>query len=205
MPFASFTSRRRTVGTVHERLIRGLSVALFLVVALGGCAAPPGQQAGTGVQSQGSDAPRPSRTMRLVTRLETPDLAPKSAESGGGNDIAKRLFNAQLVLLDAQVMAHPYLAEALPEPNTDSWKVFPDGRMETTYRLRPNLTWQDGAPLTTDDCVFAYRVYKDRGLGVFIASPQDTMDAVTAPDPRTLVIQWRSPNPDGGSLTFQDF
>ena len=39
-------------------------------------------------------------------------------------------------------------AESLPQLNTDTWRVGSDGRMETTYRLRPNLTWHDGAPLT---------------------------------------------------------
>ena len=76
--------------------------------------------------------------------------------------------------------------------------------METTYHLRDNLSWQDAAPLTADDFVFAFNVYKDKALGVFIASPQDTMDAVTAPDARTVVIQWRSTNPDAGGLTFEE-
>ena len=148
-------------------------------------------------------APLPPKTLRLVTRLEAPDLAPKSSESGGGNDIAKRLFNAQLALLDAQVVARPYLAESLPQLNTDTWKVFPDGRMETTYKLRPNLTWQDGKPLTTDDFVFAHRVYTAPGLR-FSVAPQDLIDAVTAPDPVTLVIQWKRLYADAGQLVYGD-
>ena len=39
--------------------------------------------------------------------------------------------------------------------------MLPDGRMETGYRLKPNLKWQDGAPLTADDFVFAYKVRLD--------------------------------------------
>ena len=100
---------------------------------------------------------------------------------------ALRLFNAALSLIDGQGTPRPYLAEALPQLNSDSWRVFPDGRMETTYRLRENLTWQDGTPLTAENFVFAYRVYKDPALAIFIANPQDEIDAVTAPDPRTIV------------------
>jgi peptide/nickel transport system substrate-binding protein len=76
--------------------------------------------------------------------------------------------------------------------------------METTYTLRENLTWQDGAPLTAEDFAFAFRVYTDPGLGVFVSTPQDAMEAVLAPDPRTVVVQWRSPNPVGGNLGFED-
>src|SRR5206468_5522775 len=139
----------------------------------------------------------------MAHRYELTALAPKIQQLSGPLNTS-RLFNAALSVIDDKGLAQPYLAESLPQLNTDAWRVFPDGRMETTYRLRDNLTWQDGAPLSADDFVFAYRVYKDRGLGVFIASPQDTMDAVEAPDPRTVVIQWRSTNPDGGSLTFEE-
>src|SRR5439155_9164076 len=150
------------------------------------------------------DQPAQNRTLVVGHRIEPSNLAPKVL---GTNSPLRntRLFNAALSLIDDKGLSVPYLAEALPQLNTDSWRVFPDGRMETTYRLRDNLTWQDGAPLTADDFTFAYRVYKDRALGVFIASPQDTMDAVLAPDPRTVVVQWRSTYPDAGGLTFEDF
>ncbi len=34
--------------------------------------------------------------------------------------------------------------------------------METTYKLRPGATWHDGAALTAEDFVFAWRVYSTR-------------------------------------------
>jgi ABC-type oligopeptide transport system substrate-binding subunit len=43
--------------------------------------------------------------------------------------------------------------------------------METMYRLRPNLTWQDGQPLTAEDFVFGWQVSRAPGLGVFSPSP----------------------------------
>jgi peptide/nickel transport system substrate-binding protein len=138
----------------------------------------------------------------MVVRWEPTDLAPKIP--GSGNPTAtKRLFNAQLALSDSQGMPRPYMAEALPQLNTDSWRVFPDGRMETTYRLRPGLAWHDGQPLRAEDFVFAYRVYTG-GLGVFSSSPQDQMEAITAPDPRTLVIRWHSPYADAAALIQGD-
>jgi ABC-type transport system substrate-binding protein len=137
-------------------------------------------------------------------RYEYAYLAPKIQQLNGPLNTT-RLFNAALSMIDDKGAPIPYLAESLPQLNTDAWRVFPDGRMETTYRLRANLTWQDGAPLTADDFVFAYRVYKESGVPAFSANPQDAMDWIAAPDPRTIVIGWKSLSSVGGSLGFEDF
>src|SRR5213075_2573242 len=126
------------------------------------------------------------------------NLAPKVIQTNGPLSTT-RLFNATLSLIDDRGEPRPYLAETLPRLISDAWQVAPDGHMETTYRLRENLTWQDGMPLTADDFVFAFRGYKDPSLGVFLAAPQNAMDAVLAPDSRTIVVQWRALNAVGGS------
>jgi peptide/nickel transport system substrate-binding protein len=138
----------------------------------------------------------------MVVRYEVTDLAPKIPGSSNPS-ITKRLFNAALALIDGSAAARPYLAEELPPLNTDGWKVFPDGRMETTYRLRPGLAWHDGHSLTASDFAFAFRVYT-AGLGVFQPAPQDQMEAVLAPDDRTIVVRWRSPHPNAGALVERD-
>jgi peptide/nickel transport system substrate-binding protein len=97
------------------------------------------------------------------------------------------LFNALLDYQDERGVGKPYLAEALPQLNTDTWQVFPDGRMETTYHLQPNLTWQDGTPFSPEDFVFAWRVYSAQGS----TPPVGLMEEVRAPDPRTVVIAWK--------------
>jgi peptide/nickel transport system substrate-binding protein len=97
-------------------------------------------------------------------------------------------------------VTHPYLAEALPQLNTGSWRVLPDGTMETTYTLRPNLTWHDGRPLTADDFVFAWRVYATPELGASRSRPINLISGVRAPDPRTVVVEWRQPYPDAANL-----
>jgi ABC-type transport system substrate-binding protein len=81
----------------------------------------------------------------LVIRYEPADLAPK-IPGRASPIVTKRVFNAALTLTDAKGQPQPYLATALPQLNTDSWRVSSDGRMDTTYRLRPGLTWHDGSP-----------------------------------------------------------
>ena len=137
----------------------------------------------------------------MGVRYELGELASK-VRSGITADATKRLFNAALAIVDSSGSPRPYLAETLPQLNTDSWRVLPDGRMETTYRLRPNLTWHDGRPLVAEDFTFALRVYS-AGAGRFEPSPQDRIEELTAPDDRTLIIRWRTLYPEAGVVRSQ--
>jgi peptide/nickel transport system substrate-binding protein len=179
---------------------------LLLAVTLAACAPtapPPGAEQQPTTADGAALRSAPGRVLRLVVRYEVVDLATKRLAPTPFR-YAKRPFNAALALIDSMGSVRPCLAEALPELNTATWKVFPDGRMETTYRLKPDLTWHDGTPLVADDFVFAWRVYTAPGLGAFTGSPQDQMEDVLAPDPRTLVIRWRAPYGDAGALADRD-
>jgi peptide/nickel transport system substrate-binding protein len=183
----------------RTRFVAGI-VLVFLTVSCSPSVEPP--QSATDAVTPGA-LPSQSRTLVLAHRYEPANLASKVLQSNG-TDNTTRLFNAALSLIDERGVVQPYLAESLPQLNTDTWRVYPDGRMETTYTLRPGLTWQDGAPLTADDFAFAFRVYTAPGVAGFISTPQDAMESVTAPDPRTVVVQWRVLNPLGGTLGFED-
>lgn len=141
----------------------------------------------------------PARTLVVAIRGEPGSL---NAKRGGGLNLAatRQFFNADLARLDEHESARPYLAETLPQLNTDAWRVFPDGRMETIYRLRPNLTWHNGQPLTSEDFALAWRIYTTTPVGGFDPLPQNLIEEVAAPDPRTVVIRWRQPYPDAGVL-----
>src|SRR5215208_5828210 len=128
-----------------KRHCAGLAV-LLLGSMLVACAAPPpsrpaGSQSLPAVPGEGAASSSASRTLIIAARYEVTDLAAKTL-SGGPSGYTKRLFNAGLAMLDHAAAPRPYLAETLPQLNTDSWRVSADGRMETTYRLRPNLVWQ---------------------------------------------------------------
>src|SRR5437773_10542357 len=65
-----------------------------------------------------------------------------------GIDDLERLVNAGLAVQDLDGNLQPRLAEAVPSIENGLWRVFPDGRMETTWRIRDGALWQDGKPLT---------------------------------------------------------
>ena len=97
------------------------------------------------------------------------------------------MFNAGLSLKDEHDQAQPYLAQTLPQLNTGSWTVTADG----TFKLRPNLTWHDGQPLTADDFAFSYQVFSKPDLGIAGTTPTKQVESISAPDPLTVVINWR--------------
>jgi peptide/nickel transport system substrate-binding protein len=146
-----------------------------------------------------------SRTLVMAVRSEANSAAARLLGAASFNATPSTLFNAGLIITDQRQVASPYLSEALPQLDTDTWRVFPDGRMETTYRLKPNLSWHDGSPLTADDFAFAWQVYSTPQLGSAGSAPINQMDGVEAPDPRTVVVQWRRTYPGAAMLEDRDF
>src|SRR5881396_3212093 len=136
-----------------KRTILWPLVLVWLAMA---CAAPSSTG---GPSGQTPAAPAPNRTLVAAIRVEPKTIAARGLgqNTGVALYLTKRLFNADMALLDDQANPQPYLAESLPQLNTDSWKVAADGTMETTYRLRSNLVWHDGTPLTADDLVFSWQ------------------------------------------------
>jgi peptide/nickel transport system substrate-binding protein len=177
-------------------------MCLFLLLTTA-CAAnpPPTPASGSSAPSApaATPAPQPDRTLVIAIRGEPGTLNGK--RGGGLNLIAVRqILNADLTRLDESDGVHLLLAESAPQLNTDSWKVAADGKMETTYKLKPNLTWHDGQPLTAQDFITAWKVYTTTPIGGFDPTPQNLVEDVLAPDPRTVLIKWRQPFPDAAQL-----
>lgn len=169
--------------------------AILAATVLPACA----PAAGRAPTAPAGDA-RPPRTLTVIDRAEPPALI-GIATGGASGSSASRFFSAGLSFTDVQGLEHPYLAEALPQLDTDTWRIFPDGRMETTHRLRPNLTWHDGTPLDAADFVFGYRVTMSPDQSLFASGIADrTLEEVVAVDARTVLIRWPGPyiSPEGG-------
>jgi peptide/nickel transport system substrate-binding protein len=171
-----------------------LATWLLVSVLLVGCASP-GSNRGTdsGMAAPPPSAPTP-KVLTFALRVEPLYLTTRGLRTSAATiSSTVRLFNAGLSYTDELGHYHPYTAEALPQLNTDTWKVLPDGRMETTYRLKPNLTWHDGTPLTTQDYVFALQVYQTPAFAQAGSPPQTHIESIETLDPRTMVIHWKRP------------
>ncbi|MGA1796715.1 MAG: peptide-binding protein [bacterium] len=74
-------------------------------------------------------------------------LLPLMASDSASAEIAGLIHNG-LVKYDKDITVVGDLAE--------SWDISEDG-LVITFHLRRNVTWQDGAPFTADDCLFTYQ------------------------------------------------
>jgi peptide/nickel transport system substrate-binding protein len=74
----------------------------------------------------------------------------------------------------------------------ESWKGSPDG-LTWTYKLRPNLKWSDGQPLTSDDIVFTInRAHKEEWLN-YTSTLQNITATAKGPDQVVIHSTVRDP------------
>jgi peptide/nickel transport system substrate-binding protein len=125
--------------------------------------------------------------------MDPPQLMSKFDRLLPGASDVEILVTSGLAIPDDRGVLQPVLAETVPTIENGLWTLAPDGRMETTWRLRPNLTWHDGTPFTAEDVLFTGRLGRDPDLIYFRHPGFDLVDDIAAPDPRTVVVRWRGP------------
>lgn len=106
------------------------------------------------------------------------NASPLYATSDADATVSKLIF-AGLFTYDNQGKLTGDLAE--------SFKVESHGSMYTV-RLKPNLKWQDGQPLTSEDVVFTYQLIQNPDVQSPLRSGWQGV-SVTAPDSRTVVFK----------------
>lgn len=186
-------ARRRS----PSRISNFLSAHLCLAAIASACASPTG----TPIDA-GADSASLSRSLVILERGEPGSLSlkPLVGASGEAQGRIEEVFNATMELKNERGATLPYLAEALPQLHTETWRVLPDGQMETAYRLRSGLTWHDGAPFSADDFVFAWQVYATPTFGGSTSGAIGQMSDVRAADAHTVLINWRRPYADAAAL-----
>src|SRR5437762_165517 len=110
------------------------------------------------------------------------------------------LLNGALTYLDGDNVRHPWLAEAVPSTENGLWVVHPDGRMETTWRIKSGTTWHDGSPVTAEDLLFTFEVYRDLEIGIAPLAVLRVIEGIDIRDPQTVVVRWQRPYIDADNL-----
>ncbi len=172
------------------------ALALLLAIVAGGCA----PAARTDTSQTGGPKSDDTPTLVIATRSEPKALVASGlnlAHSGSSPDAPWQLFHASLVQTDEHNIPQAQLAEGFPILGTESWKLFPDGRMELSWRLRKGLSWHDGTPLTTADFVLSFQFQKS-------AHPEsEPAEAASAPDDQTFVVSYPNPFPAAAEVIWQ--
>ncbi len=183
---------------------------IMLAIALIGTSCAPAPGGAPASSGQPGEAARPAAVKRITAAIrgdpkvlnENMNTAAGGSSSAGVREI-ELLLNAGLSHLSPRGVSEPLLAEAVPSLENGRWILLPDGRMETTWKLKPNLQWHDGAPLTVDDFIFAATVSRDRSLAMSQDLAFQFVEAVDAPDNQTLRVAWKSTFADADKLFGQ--
>lgn len=127
-------------------------LALLLALAASGCdrAAPPGP---AGPASSSGENARPEQGGRIImaTIGEPSNLITPLSTDSASHEVSSLLYVSPL-RYDKDIKIEPYAAE--------SFEILEGGR-HFKFKLRENIRWFDGKPLTADDVEFTYKMMID--------------------------------------------
>lgn len=179
-----------------QRTWPALMAVLALTVA-SGCGAPGSRPAAPG---QEPSAPAFKRITTAVSGEPTALRTLRATRNVDGTGALEDLVNAGLTGLTASGVLRPQLAEAAPTVESGSWTLFPDGRMETTWKVRAGAMWHDGTPVTPADLIFSAAVSQDREMTNFVHLAFDSVESVEAAAPDVVRVRWKRPFIDADRL-----
>jgi peptide/nickel transport system substrate-binding protein len=161
---------------------RSIPLVLLLSVAVGACSeSPAGERPGLeGTPVQGGTA--------IVSRVSDFDAFNQfvSTDYDTGQVLRNMLF-MPLVRLDAELKYEPYLAETM--------SLSEDG-LALTFRIRDDITWHDGTPVTADDVVWSVEMYMNPELAYANAQYFQFVDRIEKIDARTVVFHFNAAHSD---------
>jgi peptide/nickel transport system substrate-binding protein len=182
-------------------MMRGLVLLLIAGLLLSGCASPGSAPRG---QSGSDPAPRAAGPKRITIAITSEPTAlyyaliPSPVRAAPGS--IQELVHLGLTAFDNEGTLRPIMSETVPTVENGLWKVLPDGRMEMTWKLKSDIRWHDGTPLTAEDVLFTATVIQDRDLAIFREKLYDSIESIEAPDSQTIVARWKQPLIDADTL-----
>ena len=179
-----------------------LTLLLLLVLLLSACgggkeaAAPAGDTA----EEPAADAPaveEPAEegggTVTLIIPEEPTTLNYFIADAAIVRQVAEATSMTSLVTIDEKGDFVPMLAEELP---TLANGGLSEDYATVTWKLKPDLKWSDGEPLTSDDVKFTWEVLSNPESGALTgAGAFDQIESVDTPDDLTAVLHYSIPYP----------
>jgi peptide/nickel transport system substrate-binding protein len=169
-----------------------ISTVLGMTLLITACTSPSAAPASEQTGSAPASAPK---RISVAIRGDPLQLSGRIGGAGAGSvpgaGEVEDLINSNLVVTDHLGKYHPMLAQDVPTTENGLWKVLPDGTMEMTWKLKPGVTWHDGAPFTSRDVLFTTQVERDEELEVIRNTAYRYVDRVTAPDASTVTVYWK--------------
>ncbi len=169
--------------------LRPLTWLLAAVTLLAAC----GPAASPSEQTRQSASPRSSGPKSFVWLLNREPEGFSELFGGSQSNHWRMPYEAMhdfLVVLDNNAEPVKRLATDLPSRDTGSWRINPDGTMETTWKLRSDAKWHNGEPFRAADHLLGWRVLRDPDVPNNKRAIVALIDRMETPDDHTLVIHW---------------
>lgn len=180
-------------------------LGVVLLVVLATCGAPP-EPASPPVETQApatlppqattapieaTTAPEPATTTSIVFAIpEDPPSFNASVADTGYDALVMELTLLGLTDLDPEGNILLELAAELPTVDNGGVVIDEDAwTMEVTWKLRDDVLWSDGTPVTAADVVFTYEAIVDPVTGLWVPGI-DYVDGVEALDDHTVVVYY---------------
>jgi peptide/nickel transport system substrate-binding protein len=140
-----------------------------------------------------ADAPD---TLRIIS-WQAPTVFNPHLTSGHKDWEALRIVYEPLATADREGNLIPVLAAEIP--SRENGGVAVDGR-SVTWKLKEDVVWSDGTPFTAADVRFTHAFITDPGRDAPTRYAYDVIERVEIPDPHTVRLVFRRPNPAWGVL-----
>jgi peptide/nickel transport system substrate-binding protein len=136
--------------------------------------------------SRADSAPK-KKTLRVAYEREIDVLNPFTSQNLV--DISFSMIEG-LVTTDDHDQYVPVLARAIPTVENGGVVVRPDGKVDVTWSLHPNVKWHDGEPFTSKDVCFTWRFVVSPGSETYNREQYLGIKDCRTPDPTTVVFTW---------------
>lgn len=104
--------------------------------------------------------------------------------------ITQQLWNCWAWDFDDENNPHPLLVSEIP--SVENGGISADGKV-ITLKLRDDLVWSDGEPLTAEDFKFTYEMTINPANTVASTYPYDLVKSLETPDERTVILTFDEP------------
>ncbi|MBN1139897.1 MAG: peptide ABC transporter substrate-binding protein [Anaerolineae bacterium] len=104
--------------------------------------------------------------------------------------ITFQIWNCHAWDFDDQNAAYPVLVKEMPSEANGG--VSADGKT-ITLKLRDDIVWSDGTPITSEDFAFTHQMTIDPKNAVASTYPNDQLEALETPDAHTVVMKFAEP------------
>jgi len=132
-------------------------------------------------------------TVVLIIPEEPTTLNYYASDAAITRQVADATSTTGLTMVDEKGDFYPVLATDLPTQANGGLSA---DNLKVTWKLRPDLKWSDGQPLTSDDIKFTWEVISDPTSGALSGTGGfGLIQSVETPDTTTAVVTYSTPYP----------